>query len=240
MDDLELAPVLLGEHGHRLAAGEVADAGHGGRAVRLLAKPEQRAVAELVGPVHRVAPRPASAPVRTVALDRDGHHRRVGRLVEVMDVDVVDGAAPAVVPDHRRLGEVEELPEVAAQSGSCEAARHPQRPQPAARAGEQRAQVGREQRAPAWRQHRVRARCLVAVGLREQIVRLGPVDADRLDLDPESTQRLDLAQDEGGGDRRVAADDIGDAHRRPAYATGHPGFPPIAPLPCTLARAWMH
>jgi hypothetical protein len=123
VDHRQLRPGIGIAQRHQLAAGEVADANDEARLPQLLGEAVAADVEELGRPVHGETPGPRPAGLHGGA-DPGGEQGDVGGDVGEVDVDVADLAAAALVPEHHRLDEVEELPEQAARAGR----RQPQRP----------------------------------------------------------------------------------------------------------------
>ena len=159
-------------------------------------------------------------PVQGVA-ERDvgqggGQHRHIGARIGEMVVQVPHALGPQALRQDRRLGEVEQLPQRAAQSWPAAAQRQTQRAEiPPWRAG-QRPQMGPDQGERPLRrlQHVERPRLLGDLLGSDQLVRPDPADRAALDLVADLAQGRDLAQDEGMGRLRVFPRQIGDLQGR--------------------------
>ncbi len=209
MDHLQLLPMLLGDEGHQLAAGEVADADDEVCALDLGPQVEAGDLVELVRAMDREAPGPPGVRAGLIVGDEQ---RDVGHLVGELGVEVAKPACLATLPDDHRLGEVEELPKAPPEPGPAETERQGEGREVGRGRAREGGEMGADQVSPAWRQNRVGAGVLSPLGVVEELILRHSVDRDRLDFDPPRAQTLNLAENEGVRYGRVVADEVGDLH----------------------------
>jgi hypothetical protein len=186
---MDLGPVPFVDQRHELAAPEIADADDESGPADLFA--QTRAIRfEDVRSMGREAPRtPVTAEV--------SHEQRdVGRGRSELRVDVPYPSTAAVRPHNTGLGEIEQLPEVPAQSRLRERRSQPERIDVPQGMGRKHAGVRREQNAYVYRKHGEGATEFLPVLLCEQLLRFAAPNRDRLDVDAQRPQGSDLAQDE--------------------------------------------
>ena len=201
--------MILGGQAHHLAAAEVADADHerGGLHLRGEAsRPSLKMSVPWALKLQRPAPSAATLDSRR-ATSWATSPERVGEV----GVDVREAAARALAPDRDRLEEVEELPEPSVKAARGTPKREGQGSRVGARPGDERSQVGPQERAPPGREHGEGRLLRLPVCLREHVVGVAVVEGERVDVEAAVAQRVDLSLDEGVRQAGIEGGQVGEA-----------------------------